>query len=90
MSSRRESEEMLRHIGEGPEHEIDIAGAALHLAALSRAQCDLAPYQAHLADIDAKIGATASDTTSAADAAARLAQVMAQHWSLTARSKTAR
>lgn len=77
MSGRRESEAVLRLIGEGPEHDIDIAGAALHLAALSRTQCDLAPYQAHLADIDARIGEAAAEAESAADAASRLAQVMA-------------
>lgn len=44
-------EEALRRLGAVPDAELDIAEAALLLAALDRPMVDLSPYRQHLADI---------------------------------------
>lgn len=80
MNQRRESRAFLQNVGDGPEHEFDIARAALHLAALTRSQVDFDPVELHL-------DAMARDVTdrskneipvSAESAAGLLAGVVAQ------------
>ena len=58
MSGRMPSKEFLLRIGDGPEREFDIASAALHLAALSRTQPDLAPFETHLAQLGQELSET--------------------------------
>jgi len=70
MKGKAHSETILREVGDGPEHGFDIAGAALHLAALTRAQPDLEPFEAHLAqlgnELSEAIAATENESLSAA------------------------
>ena len=79
MKGKTHSEDVLRIVGDGPEHEFDIAGAALHLAALSRARPDLAPFETHLAQLGQQLSETfaASYDKSLTAAAQSLANVLA-------------
>ena len=79
MSGRTPSEDFLLRIGGGPEHEFDIANAALHLAALSRSRPDIAPFETHLAQLGQELSETfaASDEKSLTAAAYALSNVLA-------------
>lgn len=48
MKQQRELRAFLESVGDGPDHEFDIARAALHLAALTRSRVDLGPAELHL------------------------------------------
>tara|TARA_E500000331_G_scaffold15148_1_gene13277 strand:+ start:165 stop:1001 length:837 start_codon:yes stop_codon:yes gene_type:complete len=80
MNRRRESRAFLQIVGNSPEHELDIAGAALHLAALTRSKVDLEPAELHLdaltRDVAARVQNEAPVSTEAA--AGILAGVVAQ------------
>ena len=80
MNRRRESRAFLQIVGNSPEHELDIAGAALHLAALTRSKVDLEPAELHLdaltRDVAARVQNEAPVSTEAA--ASILAGVVAK------------
>lgn len=80
MNSAQTSRDMLRQIGIGPEHEIDVAKAALHLAALKRNRVDLAPCFAQLETLEQDVATafTAGGDLSLTGAAATLATVLAE------------
>ncbi len=75
-----EPTEFLRRIGEADEGPLDIAGAALMLAALDHNGWPLAPYQAHLADIAERARSEARFATTAKGAARALAGLLAGHY----------
>ena len=79
MKEKTNSENVLRMVGDDPEHEFDIASAALHLAALSRAQPDLDPFKTHLAQLGQQLSENfaASDDKSLTAAARALSNVLA-------------
>ena len=79
MNQRRESRTFLQSVGNGPEHELDIAGAALHLAALTRSKVDLDPAELHLDTLTRDVAARAQieAPVSAEAAAGILAGVVA-------------
>ena len=78
MKGKSDSEVFLREVGDGPEHDFDIARAALHLAALNRAQPDLDPFEAHLVQLGTELSeaVVTSQSLSLADDAKALANVM--------------
>ena len=78
MKGKSDSEVFLREVGNGPEHDFDIARAALHLAALNRAQPDLDPFEAHLVQLGTELSeaVVTSQSASLADDAKALANVM--------------
>ncbi|MEC9183894.1 MAG: hypothetical protein VX930_06425, partial [Pseudomonadota bacterium] len=78
MKGKSDSEVFLREVGDGPEHDFDIARAALHLAALNRAQPDLDPFEAHLVQLGTELSeaVVTSQSLSLADDAKVLANVM--------------
>ena len=78
MKGKSDSEVFLREVGDGPEHNFDIAHAALHLAALNRAQPDLDPFEAHLVQLGTELSEAivTSQSLSLADDAKVLANVM--------------
>lgn len=51
MTRRSQAQEILRRIGTLPDEQIDLAEAALELAALDRPGVELARYRAHLAEL---------------------------------------
>jgi regulator of sirC expression with transglutaminase-like and TPR domain len=79
MNQRRESRTFLQSVGNGPEQELDIAGAALHLAALTRSKVDLDPAELHLDTLTRDVAARAQieAPVSAEAAAGILAGVVA-------------
>ena len=79
MNQRQKSRAFLQSVGNGPEHELDIAGAALHLAALTRSNVDLNPAELHLGTLTRDVTARAQieAPVSAEAAAGVLAGVVA-------------
>ena len=79
MNRRRESRAFLQIVGNSPEHELDIAGAALHLAALTRSKVDLEPAELHLDALTRDVAARVQNEApvSAEAAAGVLAGVVA-------------
>lgn len=75
-----EPAEYLRRIGESDDAVIEIATAALMLAALDHASRPLAPYRAHLAEIAEAAAREARLTTSVEDGANVLASLMASRF----------
>ncbi len=80
MSERLESKDLLRTIGEGPDHGFDIAMAALHLAALKRTRPELSPFEDHLVRLGEDVSdALSVDSGRSLEAAVgTLARVLAQ------------
>tara|TARA_B100000676_G_scaffold309819_1_gene374512 strand:- start:2071 stop:2907 length:837 start_codon:yes stop_codon:yes gene_type:complete len=79
MNEKTYSKGILRMVGNGSEHKFDIANAALHLAALSRAKPDLAPFESHLAQLGQELSETfaKSDDKSLTAAIQALSNVLA-------------
>lgn len=61
VTTRQEAQDLLRRIGDGPDEEIDLAEAALALAAMDRPKVDLGPYRAHLGEIAASVAEAAGE-----------------------------
>ncbi len=80
MTERRRSRAYLRELGDDAVQHVDIARAALHLAALTRSQPDLDTAEAHLAALDETLkGLVSNNPPDNADAAAEaLADVLAR------------
>ena len=80
MKRRRESRAYLQSVGNGPEHELDIARAALHLAALTRSKVDLEPAELHFDALTRDVASRAQNEApvSAEAAAGILAGVVAR------------
>ena len=80
MTDRGRSRTYLRKLGDDAEHCVDIAQAALHLAALTRSQPDLVDAKKHLVLLDETLKRLVSDNPPAnANAAAHaLAEVLAR------------
>ena len=56
MISRLEAKDLLRHVGTLPDEEIDLAEAALALAALDRSDVSLDRYRDHLSLLAREVG----------------------------------
>ena len=80
MNRRRESRAFLQSVGNSSEHELDIARAALHLAALTRSKVDLEPAELHLGALTRSVAVRAQNEVpvSAETAASILAGVVAR------------
>ena len=80
MKRRRESRAYLQSVGNGPEHELDIARAALHIAALTRSKVDLEPAELHFEALTRDVASRAQNEApvSAEAAASILAGVVAR------------
>lgn len=80
MTDRRHSRTYLQELGDDAAQEVDIARAALHLAALTRSQPDLATAEGHLATLVETLEKHVSDSPpdSADSAAQALADVLAR------------
>ncbi len=77
MTSDPDPTDYLRQVGEADEDPLDIATAALMLAALDHAGRPLAPYRDHLAEIASAAGAEAGLAPTIEDGAQALAGLMA-------------
>ncbi len=73
--SRSEMEQRLRAIGAGPDGEVDLAEAALLMAALYRPGRSLEPYEQHLEHLALNLEAAASDL-GAGDSLARRVEAL--------------
>jgi regulator of sirC expression with transglutaminase-like and TPR domain len=71
-----EPERVLRTIGRAGAAPIDLAGAALLLAALDRPRVDLARYRHHLAALASEVGAAFTGAPDVRDCVAALSQVI--------------
>ena len=80
MNRRRESRAFLQIVGNSSEHELDIARAALHLAALTQSKVDLEPAELHLGALTRSVATRAQNEApvSAEAAAGILAGVVAR------------
>lgn len=77
-SASRQSKELLREIGAGPNTGFDLAAGALAFASLDRPRVPLDHYRGHLDDlVKAAAALNPGGATSAADAAGRLQQTLA-------------
>jgi regulator of sirC expression with transglutaminase-like and TPR domain len=61
VTTRQEAQDLLRRIGTGPDEAIDLAEAALALAALERPKVDLDHYRAHLGELVAAVRSAAGE-----------------------------
>ena len=66
-----ESETLLRAIGAGPDHPIDVAAAALALSALDASRAETTPYSQHLTDVARAVGQKTVRTVEDAHSALR-------------------
>ena len=82
MNQRGKSRSFLKSIGAGPEHNIDIAGAALNLAALKHATPDIAAAEKHLNIVSQELSVSIAVTPvrTATAAATALANVIAHRY----------
>jgi regulator of sirC expression with transglutaminase-like and TPR domain len=74
--TRAEAEAILTRIARLPDAEIDLAEAALALAALDRPQVPLARYRAHLLELAAEAEAEAAAAATGVERAAALSKVL--------------
>jgi regulator of sirC expression with transglutaminase-like and TPR domain len=74
--TRAEAEAILARTAAQEDAEIDLAAAALALAALDRRQVPLARYRAHLAELAQDVAETAGSHAAGPDRAAALARVL--------------
>jgi regulator of sirC expression with transglutaminase-like and TPR domain len=74
--TRAEAEAILARTAAQEDAEIDLAAAALALAALDRPQVPLARYRAHLAELAQDVAETAGSHAAGPDRAAALARVL--------------
>ena len=74
--TRAEAEAILVQVATLPEAEIDLAEAALALAALDRPQVPLARYRAHLAELAEEVQEEAAAAETGVERAAALARVL--------------
>ena len=76
MNQSNEAKDILRRVGAGPDDGIDLAEAALALAALDLPHVSLEPYRRHLDQIAADVAAAWSDAAGMAERCAALREVV--------------
>ena len=76
MNSRLQAKDLLREIGGMPDDRIDLAEAALALAALARPEQSFDPYRRHLAELAAEVADMASRAVSLTDRVEALQAVL--------------
>lgn len=65
-ATQTHSDALLRRLGSQPDHDIDLAGAALALGALDRPDAELGPYRVHLSKLAEDARAASADSTNLA------------------------